>query len=169
VPVDGQVLGGKYRLERFLGSGGFASVWAARNVDIDRPVALKILADTFAMNEEFVSRFLREARLSAKPIHETIIRVEDMGRTDEGSPYLVMELLEGQTLSAELKERGPFGLDEAMEIGEAVLEGLAAAHRLGIIHRDIKPANVYVTTAGYSTWASARTSPRTAASPPPGR
>ncbi len=144
VPIEGQILNKKYRLERFLGSGGFASVWAARNIAIDRPVALKILADTLARKPKVVARFLQEARLASRTIHPTVVRVEDIGQTAEQVPYLVMELLEGHTLSEELTDKGPPPVWRSVDIIEHVLTGLDAAHRMGIIHRDIKPANIFV-------------------------
>lgn len=145
MPIEGQILVEKYRLDRFIGSGGFASVWAATNVAIDRPVALKILADTLARKPGVVARFMQEARLASRSIHPVIVRVEDIGQTDEGTPFLVMELLDGRTLSEELHERGQLELFEGLEIMRLLLEGLAAAHQRGIIHRDIKPSNIVIT------------------------
>lgn len=144
VAVDGQIIAQKYRLERHLGSGGFASVWAARIIALDRPVALKILSDNLACNKETVSRFIREAKLSAKAIHPTIVQVEDIGKTEEGIPFLVMELLEGRPLQDVLWERGALSLKECLAMLRPLLEGLAAAHALGIIHRDIKPGNIFL-------------------------
>jgi serine/threonine-protein kinase len=142
----GQVLAEKYRLERILGSGGFAAVWAARNIEIDRPVALKVLADILTQKEAFVARFLREARLAAKPIHGTIVRVEDICKTDDGVPFLVMELLEGRTLQDEIKARGALPQAECLDLIVLLLQGLGAAHAKGIVHRDIKPTNIFLTT-----------------------
>ena len=147
VEVEGQVLGGKYRLERYLGSGGFASVWAARNLDLDRPVALKILADNFVRMPGAVERFSREARLASKYIHPAVLQVEDICRTGEGVPFLVMELLEGCTLDERLSTKGPIPLEECLPLVRLMLEGLAAAHELGIIHRDIKPANIFLVSS----------------------
>lgn len=144
MPVEGQILAEKYRLERFIGSGGFASVWAAKNIAIDRPVALKILADTLARKPRVVARFMQEAKLASRSIHPVIVRVEDIGQTDEGTPFLVMELLEGRTLTEELQERGRLELSEGLEVMGLLLEGLAAAHQHGIIHRDIKPSNIVI-------------------------
>lgn len=147
--TEGQILAGKYRLERFLGSGGFASVWAARNIELDRAVALKILADNFARIPGAVERFSREARIASRYIHPTICRVEDVCRTDADVPFLVMELLEGSTLDELLSESGALGLTEALSVARLVIEGLAAAHDLGIIHRDVKPANIFLVREGF--------------------
>jgi serine/threonine protein kinase len=144
VPREGQLLAQKYKLERFLGSGGFASVWAARNVKIDRPVALKIMADIHARDAAFLERFNREATLAARSIHPSIVRVEDIDSTEDGVPFLVMELLEGRTLKSELKARGRLPMAEGLLICREVLRGLSAAHALGVVHRDIKPANVFI-------------------------
>lgn len=148
MPVEGQVLGGKYRLERLVGSGGFASVWAARNVMLDRLVALKILSENYARMPGFLPRFLREAKLASRAIHKTIVAVEDIDQTPDGLVYLVMELLEGQTLADELKGGKSLALDRTLEIISPTLEGLAAAHVINIIHRDIKPANIFLTKEG---------------------
>lgn len=87
------MLEGKYRLEKRLGTGGFASVWAARNLRIDRTVAIKILSENVCHQPGMVARFEREARLAAKEPHPAVVRVEDMGQTSDGLPFLVMELL----------------------------------------------------------------------------
>ena len=142
MPGEGDVLGGKYRLERLLGCGGFAMVWAARNIKIDRLVALKILSDVASHNPELVERLKREAMLSAKELHPTVVRVEDIGETERGVPYLVMELVRGRTLSVELEGGAPLSPSRCYEITCSILEGLSAAHASGIIHRDIKPSNI---------------------------
>jgi serine/threonine protein kinase len=146
VATKGEVLAGKYRLERHLGSGGFASVWAARNIEIDRPVALKILSENLARDPDVVARFVREATIAARQIHTTILRVEDIARTDDGIPFLVMELLDGHTLSTEIKARGALPVSECIAISRLALQGLAAAHASGVIHRDIKPSNLFLTS-----------------------
>lgn len=148
MPVEGQVLGGKYRLERLVGSGGFASVWAARNVMLDRLVALKILSENYARMPGFLPRFLREAKLASRAIHKNIVAVEDIDQTPDGLVYLVMELLEGCTLADELKGGKSLALDRTLEIISPTLEGLAAAHVRNIIHRDIKPANIFLSKEG---------------------
>jgi serine/threonine protein kinase len=111
-------------------------------------VALRILSAPVFRLPGSVDRFVREARLAAMELHPTVVRVEDMGRTDDGVPFLVMELLRGETLAKVLRRRGPLSLDESLAIARPVLEGLAAAHNKGIIHRDIKPANIFLVDAG---------------------
>jgi serine/threonine-protein kinase len=148
---EGQLLAGKYRLEYLVGKGSFASVWAARNTFIDRMVALKVLSEKATKNPMLVERFAREAKLAARPIHPVIVAVEDLGQTQEGAPFLVMELLKGHTVAEAIKASGAFSWLTAVEIARLFLEGLAAAHTQDIIHRDIKPANVYLTDPGSST------------------
>jgi eukaryotic-like serine/threonine-protein kinase len=140
----GQIVGGKYRLDRVIGQGAFATVWAATSAPSGRPVAVKVLADAPARRPSTVARFLKEARICATSIHPAIVSVEDLGQTDEGVPYLVMELLEGHTLDQVLRVKGSLPWTMAVEILTQLLEGLAAAHGLGIIHRDIKPANIFL-------------------------
>jgi serine/threonine-protein kinase len=146
----GDVVGGKYVLERFLGAGAFASVWAAKNKTLDRRVALKILVETLSRKPDVVRRFVREAKLASKLTHPTIVRVEDVEQSEKGEIYIVMELLEGETLSARLKARGALSVPECLSIAEHLLQGLASAHEVGIVHRDIKPANVFLPRPGSS-------------------
>lgn len=148
--IEGEILAGKYRLERLLGSGGFATVWAARNLLIDRLVALKLLSEAQIRQPGMMDRFVREARIAAKELHPTVVRVEDMGQTREGVPFLVMELIEGPTLSNELKQKGSLPVQRSVEVARHVLAGLAAAHAAGIIHRDIKPGNIKLVAPGTS-------------------
>jgi serine/threonine protein kinase len=141
---EGDLIAGKYRLERFIGSGGFASVWAARNEVIDRPLALKILSDTYARKAEIVTRFLREARIACRAIHPVVLRIEDVVQAESGAPFLVMELLEGHPLAVELKRRKVLSVAAAVTVMRHVLAGLAAVHGRGIIHRDVKPSNIFL-------------------------
>lgn len=142
--VEGEVIAEKYQLERHLGDGGFASVWAARNVIIDRPVALKILDEKHARNRNQVDRFIREGTIASRKLHPTIVHVEDVGQTERGVPFLVMELLEGLTLDQVLRVHGALPLSQCLAIVRPLLEGLAAAHAEGVVHRDIKPANIFL-------------------------
>lgn len=147
---EGQLLAGKYRLEYLVGKGSFATVWAARNTFIDRTVALKILNLRSAKNPTIMERFLREAKLAARPLHPVIVAVEDLGQTADGAPFLVLELLKGQTVAQAIKANGAFSWLTALEIARLFLEGLSAAHKNDIIHRDIKPANVFLVEPGSS-------------------
>ncbi len=144
MPELGQVIAGKYRLERILGQGAFATVWAAASIVLDRDVALKILAEGPARKRSTVERFIKEARICATPIHPTIVAVEDIGQTEQGLPYLVMELLEGRTLDDVLRKTGALPWSMVLELSRHLLEGLSAAHERNIIHRDIKPGNLFL-------------------------
>jgi serine/threonine protein kinase len=146
----GKLIQGKYRVEELRGAGGFASVYSATNVLIDRPVALKILHDNLVRSPVIAERFLREAKIACKNFHPTIVRVEDVGRTDEGAPFLVMELIEGRTLAKEVDLHGALSIERFLEIATLVLEGLAAAHDHGIIHRDVKPGNIFLVRPGFA-------------------
>jgi len=140
----GQIIGGTYRLDRVIGQGAFATVWAATSTLTERPVALKILADAPARRPTTVARFLKEAKICSNPIHPTMITVQDLGQTDEGQPYLVMELLLGHTLDQVLRAKGSLPWTMCVEIMQHVLSGLAAAHQRDIIHRDVKPSNIFL-------------------------
>lgn len=140
----GQVIGGTYRLERAIGYGAFATVWAATNTLTEQPVALKILADVPAKRPTVVARFFKEARICATPIHPTVVTVKDMGQTDEGIPYIAMELLIGHTLDQVLRAKGSLPWAMCVEVMQHVLAGLSAAHQRDIIHRDIKPSNIFL-------------------------
>ena len=137
---------GRYRLVRRIGVGGMGEVWEADDTVLGRRVALKVLVQELADDPRATRRFVREARATAKLTHPNVTRVYDFGR-DGGLPYLVMELLEGDTLADRLAG-GPLPPSEAARIGAAVADALDAAHRRGIIHRDIKPSNVLLTPAG---------------------
>jgi eukaryotic-like serine/threonine-protein kinase len=137
------VAGGRYRLERPLGHGGMASVYAARDTELDRAVAVKLLAENLAGDDELRKRFLREARLAARLSHPNVVSVYDAGE-EEGRPYIVMELVEGETLG----ERGRVSAAEARALALQAARGLAHAHEAGLVHRDIKPGNLLVRTDG---------------------
>jgi hypothetical protein len=142
------VVGGRYILERFLGAGAFASVWAARDTKLERRVALKILVETLSCRPDVVKRFVREAKLGSKLTHPTIVRVDDVEQSEKGEIYIVMELLEGETLSERLKRLGALDFQESCSIAKLMLQGLASAHEAGVVHRDIKPSNVFLTRRG---------------------
>ena len=137
---------GRYRLVRRIGVGGMGEVWEADDTVLGRRVALKVLVQELADDPRATRRFVREARATAKLTHPNVTRVYDFGR-DGGVPFLVMELLEGDTLADRLAG-GPLPPSEAARIGAAVADALDAAHSRGIIHRDIKPSNVLMTPAG---------------------
>jgi len=133
---------GPYEIIGSLGAGGMGEVYRARDTRLDRIVAVKVLPSVLAADPAFRDRFEREARTLSGVNHPNICTVFDVG-SHAGTDYIVMELLEGQTL-AQMLEKGPLSLAEALRLGRHVADALAAAHRLGIVHRDLKPANVMV-------------------------
>jgi serine/threonine protein kinase len=139
----GDVLAGKYRVERILGVGGMGVVVAAHHVELDNRVAIKFLRAPFLNNDEAVARFAREARAAVKITSEHVARVRDVGTLENGSPYMVIEYLEGRDLSAWLRERGPLPAEQAVDFVIQACVAVAEAHALGIIHRDLKPANLF--------------------------
>jgi serine/threonine-protein kinase len=140
----GDILAGKYRVERVLGEGGMGVVVAAHHIQLDERVALKFLLPSVLKNLETIGRFAREARAAVKIKSEHVARVIDVGELENGSPYIVMEYLEGVDLSAWLTERGPMSPEQAVGFVLQACEALAEAHALGIIHRDLKPANLFL-------------------------
>jgi serine/threonine-protein kinase len=145
--VPGDVLAGKYRVERLLGSGGMGYVVAARHLQLDQLVAMKFLRHgAGALDDtEATGRFLREAKAVVRLRDEHVAKVFDVGTLDSGEPYIVMEYLDGCDLSELSKQRGPIPAAEAVEYVMQACEALAEAHSLGIVHRDVKLANLFVT------------------------
>ena len=142
-PYLGRTIAGRYLIKELLGSGGMGTVYRARHQVIGRDVALKFLEPALVKNERQRKRFLGEARAANQINHEHIIDITDFGETEDGLVYLVMEYLEGRTLSDEI-ELGPLAAHRALHIAIQVAFGLARAHELGVVHRDIKPANIYL-------------------------
>jgi eukaryotic-like serine/threonine-protein kinase len=136
--AGGDLVSGRYRVERPLGSGATAAVWAARDVELGRPVALKLL--TAGVDEELAARFEREGVILNQLRHPNVVPVLASG-TDQGRRYLVMELVDGTALD-ELLRDGPLPVEDAVGIAADLAAGLGAAHRAGVVHRDVKPANV---------------------------
>lgn len=137
----------RYTVERKLGRGGMATVYLARDSVLDRPVALKILAEHLADDDEFRERFLREARLAARFVHPNVVQVYDADEDARG-PFIVMEYVDGHTLADELKHRGRLPPAEVVGIGIQVCAALEAAHEAGLVHRDIKPQNILLRPDG---------------------
>jgi len=141
----GSVLAGKYRIERVLGAGAMGVVVAALHLSLERRVAVKFLLPTAVKNPEAVARFTREGRAAAKIQSEHVAKVLDVGEVEGGSPYIVMEYLEGCDLATVLEQHGPMPVGEAVDAVLQACEALAEAHALGIVHRDLKPANLFRT------------------------
>lgn len=144
MPVVGEVLEDKYKLERVIGAGGSGVVFEARHLRIDRSVAIKVLKPEVVGDETQLARFAEEARLAGRIDHDGIVEILDLVMPDDTPPYLVMELLEGESLSAHLKEKRTLPPDRTITIAIGVLEALSAAHRREIIHRDVKPGNIFI-------------------------
>ena len=132
----------KYRLDRILGDGGFGVVFAGVHDWTGRPIAVKVMDPSLARKEDYVKRFLQEARLAAKLSHPNVVDVLDMGREEDGTVYLVLELLRGETLSQVLKRRKLLPLDETLNNLLPIMDALSDAHAAGVLHRDLKPANI---------------------------
>jgi eukaryotic-like serine/threonine-protein kinase len=144
-PVNvGDVLAGKYQVERILGEGGMGVVVAARHLMLGERVAIKFLLPQSLAREDVVVRFLREGQAAARIRSEHVARVYDVGRLDRGEPYLVMEYLEGADLSAVLRANGRLPVDAVCDYVLQACDALAEAHSLGIVHRDLKPGNLFV-------------------------
>jgi serine/threonine protein kinase len=139
----GDVLVGKYRIEKVLGAGGMGVVVAAHHLHLDERVAIKFLLPEALGNPEAISRFAREARAAVKIKSEHVARVSDVGTLDNGAPYMVMEYLEGDDLADWVQKQGPLAVEQATEFVLQACEAIAEAHGLGIVHRDLKPANLF--------------------------
>jgi eukaryotic-like serine/threonine-protein kinase len=141
--VPGQLLAGKFRIERILGRGGMGVVGLATHIHLDEQVAIKFLLPEALKVPEAVRRFEREARAAVKIKSEHVARVTDVGTLDTGSPYMVMEYLSGVDLSQYLLAKRSLPVDEAIDYVLQAIEAIGEAHSLGIVHRDLKPANLF--------------------------
>jgi serine/threonine-protein kinase len=146
-PLVGAVLDGRYRVEKMIATGGMSAVYRGLDQRLDRPVALKVMDSRYAHDNQFLTRFQREARAVARLKDPGLVAVYDQG-IDGQHPFLVMELIEGGTLRELLRERGPMPPHAVTAVLRPVLGGLAVAHRAGLVHRDIKPENVLISDDG---------------------
>ncbi|MFI0484634.1 Stk1 family PASTA domain-containing Ser/Thr kinase [Actinomadura sp. 9N215] len=146
-PLVGRVLDGRYRIESRVARGGMATVYVARDIRLDRVVAIKVMHAGLASDDDFVARFIGEAKAAAALSHPNVVAVYDQ-RTDGEHVFLVMEYVAGHTLRDALTSLGRLGPRAALEIMQPVLAALGAAHRAGLVHRDVKPENVLITEDG---------------------
>ena len=145
-PVQpGEIVAGKYRVDRILGSGGMGVVVAATHLELDQAVALKFILPQALSGKGNVERFMREARAAVRLKSEHVARVLDVGRDGEDRPFMVLELLDGLDLAKLSKQRGPLPVADAVEYVLQACEALVEAHGAGIVHRDLKPQNLFVT------------------------
>jgi serine/threonine protein kinase len=140
----GRIFDGRYRVDAVLGQGGMGTVYRARQLRVDRPVALKILKPAVAAQPEVIRRFHNEARAASMLEHPNTIRLYDSGETDEGQLFIVTEILDGEPLSELLRRRGHLPIPRVVNIASQILRALAEAHAHGIIHRDLKPENIFL-------------------------
>ncbi|QQR91398.1 MAG: serine/threonine protein kinase [Myxococcales bacterium] len=145
-PKIGTILQDRYRIVRKLGEGGMGDVYEAEHTLIGRHVAVKCLLPEFAKNPEVVERFKREARAATMVGNEHIIDVTDMGQLPDGSPFIVMEMLEGREFAGLIEDEGPLPVGRTVRIIQQVCNALSAAHAKGIVHRDLKPENIFLVT-----------------------
>lgn len=146
-PIVETVVDGKYRIESLIGKGAMGVVFRAEHIQLSKPVALKVLSGRQLPNGAARARFEREARTAGSLSHPNIVQYFDVGRLPDGSPFIVMELLDGEPLSALLEHRGGcLDLGATVAVVEALLQGLTVAHDAGIVHRDLKPENVFLAT-----------------------
>ncbi|AKT37382.1 serine/threonine-protein kinase [Chondromyces crocatus] len=141
--TPGAIVGIKYRLERPLSRGGMGAVWLARHVHLGSPVAMKFMDPTLAASPAFVARFEREARIAANLQSPHVVNVQDYG-IDEGVPYLVMELLQGEDLGTRLARVGRLSLAQTVHVLGQVAKAIRRAHEAGLVHRDLKPGNIFL-------------------------
>jgi len=143
-----QFIAGRFRIEREIGTGGMGAVYLATHLCLERPVAVKIIKREFAGDADVADRFLREARTMAKLRHTHAAMIFDAGNLPDGRHFIVMEFVEGETLSQALAREGSFSATRAIEIATQICDVLEEAHRLGIVHRDLKPSNILLGKRG---------------------
>ena len=142
--VGHEILDGQFRILQRIGAGGMGSVYRAEEPAMGREVAIKILHDRLKGRQDLVSRFRREARAMSQLSHPNTVRVFRYGELDDGSLYIVMELLEGRNLNQTVRRMGPLSMEKAIPILVSVCQALHEAHEMGIVHRDLKPENIFI-------------------------
>ena len=143
----GELIANRYELERILGTGGMATVYCAFDTVLERKVALKVLHEHYAADDEYVARFENEARAAARLAHPNIVAVMDRGEQD-GRRYIVYEYVDGENLKDVVTAEGPLPIERVLRIGADVARGLQFAHASGVVHRDVKPQNVLLDEDG---------------------
>ena len=143
-----QFIAGRFRIEREIGTGGMGTVYLATHLGLERPVAVKIIRREFAGDADIADRFLREARTMAKLRHPNAAMIFDAGNLPDGRHFIVMEFVEGETLSQALAREGRFSATHTVHIATQICDVLEEAHRLGIVHRDLKPSNILLGKRG---------------------
>ena len=148
--LTGELIDGRYQLARLIASGGMASIYIGVDTRLDRNVAVKIMHPHLANDEEFVNRFIREAKAAAALSHPNIVAIQDQGWNEGGAPavFIVMEYIDGFTLRELLHEQGPLSVADVLRYMTPIVSALAAAHNHGIVHRDIKPENILISKDG---------------------
>jgi serine/threonine protein kinase len=142
----GMIIRNKYEILDRIGVGGMGIVYRARHLTFNEVCAIKIVSDAIAGDANFLQRFQTEAVVTRKLRHPNAVRVDDFDYTDDGRPFIVMELVEGKSIGEILQEQGPFRVPRAVRIATQVARALGVAHKLGVVHRDIKPGNILLTT-----------------------
>jgi eukaryotic-like serine/threonine-protein kinase len=142
---EGEVIGGKYRLEKEIGRGSMGTVWSAVHLTLGQRVAIKLISAEHAQSREARTRFSTEAKAAARLRSRYVVQVYDDGETQAGTPYIVLEYLDGETLEQRLEREHDLPLNDAVRITRHVARALSRAHAQGIVHRDLKPANVFLT------------------------
>ncbi len=148
--LTGELIDGRYQLQKLVAAGGMASIYVAMDLRLDRLVAVKVMHPHLANDEDFVNRFIKEAKATAALNHPNVVSIQDQGWNEGGSPavFIVMEYIDGNTLREYLFERGTLSAEEVLQYIIPVVSALAAAHSQGIIHRDIKPENILISKDG---------------------
>ena len=148
--ITGEIIDGRYQLTKQLATGGMATIYQAMDLRLDRIVAVKIMHPHLAQNEDFVNRFIKEARAAAALSHPNIVSIQDQGWNENGIPavFMVLEMIEGFTLRDLLNERGFLSIEETFSYFTPILSAVGAAHKMGILHRDLKPENILLSKDG---------------------